>query len=100
MPISFDTTGFQQQDQRNWLHPNGDRLALTLHDGAPELPAGLDDLPGLRHGLVLRHGETGCLIEAQVIQLGGVPALLQIVKLPLPNRLPVPRRPAGARWCA
>lgn len=84
MPIAFDTTGFQQQDQHTWINQgNGDRISLSRHDGAPDLPAGLDDLPRLRHELAVRHGEVGCLIEAQVVQLGGHPALLQIVKLPM-----------------
>ncbi|GAA3658723.1 hypothetical protein GCM10022267_51070 [Lentzea roselyniae] len=87
MPISFDTTGFQQQDQSNWSNPaNGDRLNLTYYDLVPDLPAGLDDLPKLRHDLAVLHGQDGCLIEAHVVQLAGTPALLRIIKVPLPNR--------------
>lgn len=87
MPISFDTSGFQQQDQHTRLHPaTGDRVTFHHHDGPPVLPADLEDLPRLRHGLALKHSEAGCLIEAQVIQLGGLPALLEIVKLAFSNR--------------
>lgn len=87
MPISFDTTGFQQQDQSNWSNPaNGDRINLTYYDLVPDLPAGLDDLPELRHDLAVLHGQDGCLIEAHVVQLAGTPALLRIIKVPLPNR--------------
>ncbi len=86
MPISFDTTGFRQLDQNTWQHPSGDQAELTYYNLVPDLPAGLDDLPGLRHDLARIHGETGCLIEAHVVQLAGVPALLRIVKLPLPNQ--------------
>ena len=87
MPISFDTTGFQQQDQSNWSNPaNGDRVNLTYYNLVPDLPAGLDDLPKLRHDLAMIHGQDGCLIEAHVVQLAGVPALLRIIKVPLPNR--------------
>lgn len=86
MPISFDTTGFRQLDQNTWQHPSGDQAGLTYYNVAPDLPAGLDDLPALRHDLARIHGETGCLIEAHVVQLGGVPALLRIIKMPLPNQ--------------
>lgn len=86
MPISFDTSGFRQLDQNNWQHPSGDQAELTYYGVVPDLPAGLDDLQRLRHHLALIHGETGCLIEAHVVQLGGVPALLRIVKMPLPNQ--------------
>ncbi|ANZ35454.1 hypothetical protein BBK82_04530 [Lentzea guizhouensis] len=86
MPITFDTTGFQQLDQHTWLHGGGDRLALTVYDGPADLPVGLDDLPGLRRELAVRYAPTGCLVEAQVVQLGDVPALLQIAKMPLGNR--------------
>lgn len=86
MPIAFDTTGFRQLDQNTWQHPSGDQADLTYYNLVPDLPAGLDDLPKLRHDLALIHGETGCLIEAQVVQLAGVPALLRIVKMPLQNQ--------------
>jgi hypothetical protein len=85
VPISFDTTGFRQLDQNTWQHPSGDQAELSYYHLVPDLPAGLDDLPKLRHDLAVIHGETGCLIEAQVVQLAGVPALLRIVKMPLPN---------------
>ncbi|HUQ54576.1 hypothetical protein [Lentzea sp.] len=86
MPISFDTTGFRQLEQTTWQHSSGDQVDLTYYDLVPDLPAGLGDLPKLRHDLALLHGETGCLIEAHVVQLAGVPALLRIVKMPLPNQ--------------
>jgi hypothetical protein len=86
VPISFDTTGFRQLDQKTWQHPSGDQADLTFYNLVPDLPAGLDDLPKLRHDLALIHGESGCLIEAHVVQLAGVPSLLRIVKMPLPNQ--------------
>lgn len=85
MPITFDTTGFQQQDPNTWLSPTGDRVTLSQFDGVPGLPP-LDDLPTLRHHLAGHAAATGCLIEAQVVRLGGVPAILQISKLPIANR--------------
>jgi hypothetical protein len=86
VPISFDTTGFRQLGQHTWQHASGDQADLTYYNLVPDLPAGLDDLPKLRHDLALIHGESGCLIEAHVVQLAGVPALLRIVKMPLPNQ--------------
>ncbi len=83
MPISFDTTGFRQLSQNTWQHPSGDQAELAYYNLVPDLPAGLDDLPKLRHDLALIHGESGCLIEAQLVQLVGVPALLRIIKMPL-----------------
>jgi hypothetical protein len=86
VPISFDTAGFRQLGQNIWQHPSGDQAELAYYNVVPDLPAGLDDLPKLRHDLARIHGESGCLIEAHVVQLAGVPALLRIVKLPLPNQ--------------
>ncbi|WP_186763305.1 hypothetical protein [Lentzea tibetensis] len=87
MPIAFDTTGFQQHDQSNWFNPaNGDQVSLTYFDQVPDLPAPLEDPERLRHDLAVITGEVGCLIEAHVVHLGGVPALFQIVKLPIPNQ--------------
>ncbi|XVV07192.1 hypothetical protein ACQPW3_18120 [Actinosynnema sp. CA-248983] len=87
MPIAFDTTGFQQHDQSTWFHPaTGDQVSLTYFDLVPDLPAPLEDLARLRHDLAVTTGEVGCLIEAHVVPLGGVPAVFQVVKVPLPNQ--------------
>ncbi|MGW4112512.1 hypothetical protein ACWEFJ_16685 [Actinosynnema sp. NPDC004786] len=87
MPIAFDTTGWQQHDRATWFNPgNGDQVTLSYFDLVPDLPASLDDLPKLRHDLAVVVGEVGCLIEAHVVRLGDVPALLQVVKVPLPNQ--------------
>ncbi|MBW4718279.1 hypothetical protein [Saccharothrix obliqua] len=87
MPIAFDTTGLQQQDPTTWFSPaTGDRVSLRFFDLVPDLPAALEDLPRLRYELAVLYGESGCLIEAHTVLLGGVPALLQVLKLPLPNQ--------------
>ncbi|MEU7531487.1 hypothetical protein AB0A74_37545 [Saccharothrix sp. NPDC042600] len=87
MPIAFDTTGFRQHDQSTWFHPaTGDQVSLTYFDLVPDLPAPLEDPARLRHDLAVTTGEVGCLIEAHVVPLGGVPALFQVVKVPLPNQ--------------
>lgn len=87
MPIAFDTTGLQQHDQTTWFNPaTNDQVSLNYFDQVPDLPAALDDLASLRHGLAHLTSEVGCLVEAHVVHLGSVPALFQIVKLPIPNQ--------------
>ena len=87
MPIAFDTTGFQQHDQTTWVNPvNGDQVSLNYFDLVPDLPASLDEMPKLRHDLAVMTGHVGCLIEAHHVRLGDVPALFQVVKLPLPDQ--------------
>ncbi|MCE6993334.1 hypothetical protein LZG04_00705 [Saccharothrix sp. S26] len=87
MPISFDTTGLHQHDRTTWVNPaTGDQVSLSYFDLVPDLPASLDDLPKLRHDLTVATGEVGCLIEAHPVRLGDVPALFQVVKVPLPNQ--------------
>jgi hypothetical protein len=87
VPIAFDTTGFQQHDQTTWFSPStNDQVSLNYFDQVPDLPATLDDIASLRHGLAHLTSEVGCLVEAHVVHLGQVPTLLQIVKLPIPNQ--------------
>lgn len=87
MPLYFDATGLQRQDQTTWTSPaTGDHVILDYFDLVPDLPASLDDLPKLRHDLTVMAGESGCLIEAHVVNFGGQPALLRVQKLPLPNQ--------------
>ncbi|MFD1049780.1 hypothetical protein ACFQ1S_31735 [Kibdelosporangium lantanae] len=86
MPLYFDSTGFQQKDQQTWVNPStGDFVVMDYFPVVPDLPATLDDLPRLRHELTIMHGQDGCLIEAYVITYAGVPALLRLIKNPLPN---------------
>ncbi|MFI2781341.1 hypothetical protein [Streptomyces sp. ALB3] len=77
-----------------WLNDDGDVLSVHYFDLPPDLPAGLDDGPALRRTLTHRTARAGGgLIEASAKRLGGLPALRQILKLPLP--LPLPRQPSG-----
>ncbi|MEO6088170.1 MAG: hypothetical protein ABIQ18_34160 [Umezawaea sp.] len=87
MPIAFDTTGFQQHDQTTWFNlSTNDQVSLNYFDQVPDLPAPLEDIAALRNGLTHLTSEVGCLVEAHIVYLGQVPALLQIVKLPIPNQ--------------
>lgn len=84
VPLTFDDTGFRREDPQTWVRPaTGDLVVLNYFDLVPDLPASLDDLPKLRHDLAVLHGEDGCLIEAHVVDFGGVPALLRVIKVPL-----------------
>lgn len=98
MPISFDTTGFEYRksvDLVGWIVPRTlDQITLWHDHGPPQLPAPLEDVARLRHALAVQAAEAGCLIEAHVVQFGGLPAVYQVVKLPLPDR------PAGQAFLA
>ncbi|TDP94852.1 hypothetical protein [Labedaea rhizosphaerae] len=87
MSIIPDTSGFQREDDDVWVDPaTGDVMSSHFFDLVPNLPAGLDDLPRLRHELAVQTAADGGLVEAFVVTVDGQPALLQIVKLPLPDR--------------
>ena len=77
----------EQYDERTWFCPRtGDQVSLTYIDLVPDLPAPLDDLPLLRHRLALETAEVGALIEAHVVMIDSVPALYQLLKLPIPDQ--------------
>lgn len=77
----------ERHDERTWFDPRtGDQVSLTYIGMVPDLPAPLDDLPRLRHLLAVETAETGSLIEAHVVQFDSVPAVYQLIKLPIPNR--------------
>ncbi len=84
----FDHAGYRRLEEGLWRH---DRDAyLTVHRVAevPDLETGLDDLTGLRATLARFTAEAtpGALIEADVVAIDGLPAVRQLVKLPLPAR--------------
>lgn len=85
--LGVELPGYRTVDTDTWLNDHGDVLSLHFFDLPPDLPAVLDDGPALRHGLThftARAG--GGLIEASVKRLGELPALRQILKLPLPGQ--------------
>ncbi|MGW4629079.1 hypothetical protein [Streptomyces rubiginosohelvolus] len=85
--LGVELPGYRTVDTDAWLNDHGDVLSLHFFELPPDLPAALDDGPTLRHGLThftARAG--GGLIEASVKRLGELPALRQILKLPLPNQ--------------
>ncbi|GAB4587302.1 hypothetical protein [Nocardia sp. IFM 10818] len=95
MPISFDTTGFQQTQAAQWVNSDtGDMVALQYFDLPPDLPAPLEQLDVLRARLAEIHARSGSLVEAFVIGVDSQPALLRVEKMPLPDR------PAGLLFAA
>lgn len=74
----------QQLDDTTWGNPaTRDVVALNYVNGVPDLPARLDDLKRLRRRLAEHHARTGCLIEAFVVWVDQLPALLRVEKTQL-----------------
>ncbi|MFI2371317.1 hypothetical protein [Streptomyces sp. NPDC018833] len=85
--LGVDLPGFRPVDHDVWANDGGDILSLHFFGLPPDLPASLDDGPALRAALTRRTAEAGGgLIEASVKTLGALPALRQILKLPLPGQ--------------
>ncbi|WP_406306313.1 hypothetical protein OHA61_34435 [Streptomyces sp. NBC_00885] len=79
--------GYRPVDQDVWANDEGDVLSLHFFGLPPDLPASLDDGPSLRAALTRLTAQAGGgLIEASVKSLGPLPALKQILKLPLPGQ--------------
>lgn len=84
----FDHAGYRRLETGGWRNDRGVHLAADRIAEVPDLPAGLDDLAALRGTLTRFTAETtaGALIEADVVAIDGLPAVRQLVKLPLPGR--------------
>jgi stress response protein SCP2 len=84
---AFDTAGMESVAPDTWRDANGDVMQIVAIDLVPDLPAPLRDLPALRRGLALTYARSGgALVECQAIQLDGVPAVRQILKIKFPNQ--------------
>lgn len=85
--LGVELPGYRPVDNDAWANDDGDVLSLHYFALQPDLPAGLDDGPTLRNRLTHTTAQAGGgLIEASVKKLGELPALRQIVKLPLPQQ--------------
>ncbi|GAA3477791.1 hypothetical protein GCM10018966_023210 [Streptomyces yanii] len=83
----MELPGFRPMDHDTWGNDDGDVLSVHFFGLPPDLPAGLDDGPMLRESLTHYTAQAGGgLIEASVKRLGELPALRQILKLPLPGQ--------------
>lgn len=85
---AFDRAGYRRLAEGLWQHDRGVHLSVDRVAEIPDLPTGLDDLDGLRRILARFIADTtpGALIEADVVAIDGLPAVRQLVKLPLPAR--------------
>src|SRR5688500_7146192 len=87
MSLRFDTTGWEPLQDGVFRNGDGDVAILSGFDIPPNLAAPLEDLDRLRRATVESSvAAGGGLIELDVITLDGLPAIRQIVKLPLPDR--------------
>ncbi|WP_405595845.1 hypothetical protein OG741_06355 [Streptomyces sp. NBC_01410] len=85
--LGVELPGYRPVDQDVWANDEGDVLSLHFFGLPPDLPASLDDGPSLRAELTRLTAQAGGgLIEASVKSLGPLPALKQILKLPLPGQ--------------
>ncbi|MET7455432.1 hypothetical protein ABZT03_26785 [Streptomyces sp. NPDC005574] len=86
-PITgMDLTGFTEREPGVWMDERGVLLSVHYFDQVPDLPAPLEEPERLRS--VLAHGVAaagGGLIEAAAGVVDGVPAVLQLVKMPRPD---------------
>ncbi|WP_436497001.1 TY-Chap domain-containing protein [Actinokineospora sp. HUAS TT18] len=86
MVVTFDSTGFQREDDTTWRSPTtGDRISLKVVDSPLTEPAWLEDIPAMRRNLAHGYASGGCLIEAEPVVIGGVRGVCQVAKVPLPN---------------
>ncbi|WP_416976630.1 hypothetical protein [Streptomyces sp. T028] len=84
---SLDLTGFTEREPGVWTDAAGLVLSVHFFPLVPDLPAPLHDLQLLQAGLAqLTAGAGGGLIEAVPGAVDGVPAVRQLVKVPLGNR--------------
>lgn len=86
-PVMFDTSGMEAVAPSTWRDANGDVTQVVPIELVPDLPAPLHDLARLRRELAITYARGGgALVECDVIELDGVPAVRQILKIKFPNQ--------------
>ncbi|WP_405964734.1 hypothetical protein OG713_33740 [Streptomyces sp. NBC_00723] len=84
---SLDLTGFTEREPGVWTDEAGLVLSVHFFPLIPDLPAALHEPQRLGAGLAqLVAGAGGGLIEAVAGSVDGVPAVRQLVKMPLGSR--------------
>ncbi|MBV1856460.1 hypothetical protein [Catellatospora tritici] len=74
-------------EQDAWADDAGVVVRAVHFDLVPDLPAALTDRPALRRGMTaMAADQGGTLIDADVVNIGGQPALRQVVKVALPDQ--------------
>ncbi len=85
--LGAELPGYRTVDTDTWLNDHGDVLSLHFFDLPPDLLSGTGRRPHPPPpARPLHRSVGGGLIEASVKPLGELPALRQILKLPLPNQ--------------
>lgn len=84
-PITgLDLTGFTEYEPGAWEESSGVALSVHFFPVVPDLPAPLHELERLRAGLAqVAAGVGGGLVEAAPGTVDGLPAVRQLVKVPL-----------------
>ncbi|WP_340382354.1 hypothetical protein U5640_36475 [Streptomyces sp. SS7] len=87
-PITgLDLTGFTEYGPGAWEDDSGVAVSVHFFPVVPDLPAPLHELARLRAGLAqVAAGAGGGLVEAVPATVGGLPAVCQLVKVPLGGR--------------
>ncbi|MFJ4848382.1 hypothetical protein [Streptomyces sp. NPDC088733] len=82
-----DLPGYRQVAEHAWADDHGDVISLHFFDLPPDIPAPLEEPDRLRQALArVTTDAGGGLIEADVVRVAGLPALRQVLKVPLPDR--------------
>lgn len=83
----FLLPGFNQVAADSWANDERIVIQAVFFNLQPDLPAVLTDLPALQRGMAkMAAAQGGALIEADVVPVGGLPALRQVIKVKLPNQ--------------
>ncbi|MFI9808605.1 hypothetical protein ACIHEJ_30315 [Streptomyces sp. NPDC052301] len=87
-PITgLDLTGFTEREPGSWTDEAGLVLSVHFFPLVPDLPAPLHEPERLRYGCAEGTAEAGGgLVEATVGTVDGLPALCQLLKMPLQSR--------------
>ncbi|MFJ4986506.1 hypothetical protein ACIP9H_22215 [Streptomyces sp. NPDC088732] len=82
-----DLPGYRQVAEHAWTDDHGDVISLHFFDLPPDIPAPLEEPDRLRQALARVTADAGGgLIQADVVRVAGLPALRQVLKVPLPDR--------------
>lgn len=84
---NLELPGFVAAGPDAWQSADHVMVKADYFPLVPDLPAPLSDLPALRRAMAHKvASQGGCLIEGDVVPIGGIPAFRQLVKMPIPNR--------------
>jgi hypothetical protein len=89
--INFNTDGWQLTETSSsvikWQNDIPDGMSLNFFDLEPDIPASLNNVSVLQEKLWLEMKAQGVgLVSLEIVDIAGVSALKQIVKIPIPNQ--------------